>query len=205
MSDDRDSLVEREAQQLELISSADMAGDYFSGEEMRGHYTGERLFRRDPEKYRLVASLLAEGLGPRAIKRITGCDARTIAAVGEREPKLITTEKQRLGQLARTGARMLTEAIVEAAQDIRLLNMGDLRDAAVVFGILTDKSELLLGGVTQRIEHTGGDPLRDAKSVLEDLERAYGAGEIIDVDTTGLVAGERGTKEGGVEPPGDPP
>jgi hypothetical protein len=81
------------------------------------------------------------------------------------------------------------EGIVEDLADPIRRYMMPARDKAVVAGILVEKSELLAGGATQRVEHIFGDPTED------DFNR------IIDVtcreaEATHLAAGTQEQKAG---------
>jgi hypothetical protein len=113
------------------------------------NYTGERLFKERPRLYRLIVSMLAEGvLSQKAIERATRVDHRTIASIERREAESIPATKRKLttgfGQLA----RMTLERLQEAVPD---MNHAQL---AVTAGIATDKFTGLVGDPNLRIEHS---------------------------------------------------
>jgi hypothetical protein len=112
-----------------------------------GHYTGERLFRDRPKEYRLVVQMLAEGsFSIRHISRVAHVTDDTIKAVSARESIPIAAHKREIGKIAARVARMTAERLEELAPDM------NARDAAVAFGIATDKTLLLNGDATARLE-----------------------------------------------------
>lgn len=113
------------------------------------NYTGDRLFKERPRLYRLITSMLAEGvLSQKAIERATRVDHRTIASIERREAQSIPSTKRKLttgfGQLARMTLERLQEVVPE-------MNHAQL---AVTAGIATDKFTVLTGDANFRIEHT---------------------------------------------------
>lgn len=192
-----ESLLEREEQQLRLFRSSEMGAEMFESEEARGRFTGERLFSRDPERYREIVSLLAEGMSCRSIARLTKTSINTVMAVRDREPAIIEADKQLIGRRMRGVVRMLAEKVQESLEEghIVINNVRDLQTAAVAAGILTDKSELLLGGATSRVER------RDLETVgdLDQLWEALPA-ETVDGDATDVQPGAQGMGFGGGKP-----
>lgn len=128
--------------------------------------TGERLLREEPRRYRLIASMRAEGLGIRQTCRAAHCDARTVASVERLEAKSAPTVKAGLvktfGQIAKCGA----ERILEELPRIPIHQM------SMVVGIATDKLQVLTGDPNQRIEvsveHKASGNLFDRLNSLAD-------------------------------------
>lgn len=114
--------------------------------EREGEFTGERLFRQDPEKYGFIVSMLAEGTIPDAyIAKVTKVSRNTIAAVREREKIPIEQEKGRILKNIRTALHMTTEKLIE-----QLPNMSG-KELIFALGILADRHQLLSGEATQII------------------------------------------------------
>ncbi|QYY35297.1 hypothetical protein [Ruficoccus sp. ZRK36] len=196
------------------LLSLEQGGESFFARKEPGNYTAERLERQEPRTFEQIITMLAEGRSFTAIRRATGSHFYTIKAVHKAaaERGLIEPEKERLAGLAQLGARLGAEAVIEAAQEGRLAveNWSDAQRAATVTGILTEKSELLSGGATQRVEHAGEVSVVDVRKALEQ-DGYLGAGPVIDAETldspppekTGLAGTARGTKEGLPGPTGD--
>jgi hypothetical protein len=159
-----DSLITRDQQQLELpLTSSDQMDDalFFSDENVGRpggrEFTGARLFSKQPETYRAIVALSAEGLGAMRIGRILGVSPNTVLAVRDREGVNVDIEKKRIAGLSRAAARMCVERIVEMLSDPEQLKNISLRDRGIVFGILAEKSELLSGSPTARIAVDSSD------------------------------------------------
>lgn len=122
-------------------------------------YTGARFFLINPAGHQEVIKLLAEGVGIRRIAKIVGCSTHTVIAVRDQYPASVATEKEKLANLARTGTRLAIEGII----DDLATNPDEIsaKDKAVITGILAEKSELLSGGATSRIEMIVPQPAAD--------------------------------------------
>jgi len=147
------SLLQGDDQQLKLFGSADMDAALFATEESAPQrvFTGARLFAQNPELYKAIVALSAEGLGAIRIGRILHVSAHTVQAVREREPAAVAIEKNRIANLSRAGARMCVEGIMDMLSDPDQAKKISLKDKGIVFGILAEKSELLSGAPTSRI------------------------------------------------------
>lgn len=188
------SLLEREEQQLRLFRSSEMEGVDFSDEERRGNFTGERLFSSDPDRYRVVVSLLAEGVSCRMIAKLTRTSINTVMAVRDREPAVIEADKQLIGRKMRGAVRLLVDKVIESIDDgsVQITNVRDLQATLVAAGILTDKSELLLGGATARVERPAAETVGDLNQLWEALPA-----ETIEAEVTDVPADAQGTGFGG--------
>jgi hypothetical protein len=112
-------------------------------------YTGDRLFREEPRRYKLIASMLAEGTVPlRAIMRTCLCDRRTVASVERREAETIPMIRQKLTKRYGRIAAMTAERLEE---EVPKMNHSTL---AVCSGIATDKLLTLTGDANNRIDLT---------------------------------------------------
>jgi len=111
-------------------------------------FTAEHV-ARNQQRYLEIASAIAEGLSVRTIARAYRVSSHTVQRIREREPELIATDKQRLARLMRQAARQSVEGYLEKLE-VGLVTPGVLPIAA---GIFTDKSLLLEGEATSRVEH----------------------------------------------------
>lgn len=113
------------------------------------NYTGERLLREEPRRYRLIASMRAEGLGMRATCRAAHCNAATVAAVERAESQTIATVKKRI---AATTARVAHMSIERIEEEIKTMPVNLL---GMTFGIAVDKLQSLTGDPqTINVQHT---------------------------------------------------
>lgn len=114
-------------------------------------YTGAVLFRENPALYKAIVVLGAEpGISIRRICEIVHCTDDTIKGVLSREPRAVAARKNELLNEGRLVQRATLERLNE------LVPTMTAKDAALTFGITTDKVELLSGGVTARVEVTDG-------------------------------------------------
>lgn len=136
------------------------------------NYTGERVMREDPRRFKLIASMRQEGLGMRQTCRAAHCNAATVAAVERLASMSVSTVKARItgnfGQLARMSSERLLE-------EVGTMNQAQL---AVTAGIATDKFLNLIGD-PMRIEHTvkhvDGDIFLCMSKLHEGLEKIISA------------------------------
>jgi hypothetical protein len=157
-------------------------------DERAGKFTGERI-ARNREKYLGIVRALAEGMGIRRTARAYGVSTNTVAAIREREPSLIETEKKDLSRLMGRFVTMATERLIEEHDQIPI---GQL---SVSLGIVQDKKALLDGDPTIRIEErievalSPGD-VRSMLARLKDraLEIEATVNPVADASTAGIPA-----------------
>lgn len=195
--DNAHSLIEADQAQLRLFSSAEMEGALFADSEKRGTFTGERLFAQDPERYAQIVSLLTEGLGIRQIARLCRVSSSTVMAVRQREPKVIETERAMLVGRMRGATRLMVDRVIDVLEsaDFEVRTPADLQRLLVSAGILIDKSELLSGGATSRVERVERGP---AVGTLDDLWDSLP--EAIDAEATDVPADAQTTGLPGQKP-----
>ncbi len=214
MEEKKDSLIDREDQQLKLLSSAEMDRTIFGAEETVGEYTAENLFKSYPERYKAAASFLAEGIGILRISRLLNMSPSSVMAIREREPRQIEIEKARLSRLARDLAQLCVEAAVERFGDKELLKKISFKDLGIVHGIMAEKAELLSGGPTARVAYEDQAPghselLQYLESLRTRAAMGSGAetgeqkdGKVIDINDSVTVGPAAGA--GAQEPAGSP-
>jgi hypothetical protein len=207
----------------EPVSNSEPAAFLFSEEELglekvgdpthtgTGVSTGERLFKFYPKVYQSIVYLLSQGTGIREIKRITGVHHRTIEAVGIREGQTIDTARRELGARALRVASMGVERLEEIVSSDFTVKAGEL---AMVVGVLTDKAQLLTGGVTQRVERVdsvqiaaGLEKMLSELPLAEAREIGCGSGNVLPIadaaDSDPGVTQRELDSRSGVEIPSD--
>lgn len=152
-------------------------------------FTGERLFARHPEKYRLAVRMIAGGLGTCQIANALQISHNTVQAIREREGIPIDREKQDILNTARTVARLTAERVRELAPTMTA------RDASIAFGIFAEKMQLLAGEATsiigkeETIKHADFNALIDALPLANahevPSEMGYSAGGRTQKEVTG--------------------
>jgi hypothetical protein len=148
------SRIQAEESQLQLFTSAQMDPALFAAEESGENpvFTGARLFATKPILYRAIVSLTAEGLGVRRIGSILHVSPNTVLAVRASEPELVDTEKRRLAGMAREGAKMIAESILEDMCNPEFVKKTSIKDRAIAFNVLSTQAELLSGSPTSRLQ-----------------------------------------------------
>lgn len=149
-----ESLIQAESKQPELLPTT--TGSFFAELELKGEFTGDRLFTQRPDAYKAIVILLGQKMGVIRIGQMLAVSPNTVMAVRDREGASIDIVKQHLAQVAHAGATLASEGILEALNH-RLssplpLSLKDLKDLAVVYGILVQNGQLLAGQPTARVE-----------------------------------------------------
>ena len=152
-----DSLIKREEQQPELFSRESLNAIFVSEEKAASNptFTAARFFELRPEAYHMTVHLLAEGVSTRRIAELLHVSRNTIAAVDKRErAHAIEPQKESLANRYRYLAKLIAERLEELIldDDAEL----SVRDLMVAGGIAIDKSQLLSGGATSRVEYRPG-------------------------------------------------
>jgi hypothetical protein len=161
-----DSLLDRDRQQLELIPSESIPSSRLQTAEGNHAFSGARLFRRDPETYRLIVSLRAEGVHKAEIARQLGVSRSTIRAVERREQNSESVDqmKKRLSrQCIVVGAMVLDEMYERLHEEPGKIPANVL---PAWLGVPIEKGELLAGRPTARTEVADPTPAADAYHAL---------------------------------------
>jgi transcriptional regulator with XRE-family HTH domain len=155
-----------------LFSTADLLDECFShdGEDVKFTFTGAKLFKTDPGKYRMIVDALAEGMAIRQIARAFKVSPGTVNAVKENEVIPIGAQKEKLANKLHTLAKMGVERLIDENDKIPLNSL------AVVVGIAIEKMQLLQGEATQRIESTKAPSMEDFNKYLETLKNVTETG-----------------------------
>ncbi len=138
-------------------------------------YTGELLKRENPEQYETIIALGAEpGTTLESIGRVVHCHHLTVKAVLAANPEKVDAYKKR----NRVQMRLVQRATLERLSE--LAPVMSAKDAALTFGITTDKINLDDGNATARIEITDGSAvIRKFTELHERIEKIV-HGEVID-------------------------
>ena len=206
-----ESLIETVPEQLQLIGSEDIPDGYLAeleagavpeqGPKYTQNWTAARLFAKNPERYRLIVSVIAEGLPIRWICQAFKVSHHSIQAIREREPEIIATEKRLLAGKHRFASRICVEKIIEALEHLEPKDLRDVQSLGVLNGILVEKMQLLDGEATSIVEKPKGPTLDDIRRVYEALPGDEPAIDVEAAVLTGSEAEAAGQKERG---PGGP-
>lgn len=149
---ENESLLKPNAQ-AELLP---VAAGFYEELEAKGEFTGERLHDRRPDTYKAIVVLLGQKMGVIQIGKMLQVSPNTVMAVRDRENPAIEAVKEHLARIAHAGANLASEGILLALNDIlqrrSCLAVKDLKELAVVYGILVQNGQLLAGQPTARVE-----------------------------------------------------
>ena len=163
----------------------------------QGIYSGVQLKNSDPVIYELVCILLADGsMSQRQIAARTGTSRNLVSGINRQSPDIEPLKKQMASR-----ARNLGQLCLERAEEIVTdpTSKVGLRDLAILAGVAIDKSQLLSGEATQRVETI------DAASGADDFEAAFEAlqqADAVELPAMGLEPGEPADKRAADAAPG---
>lgn len=157
MSEASESLILGSGQQLALldIDGAGLPAAAYELSEQQGRFTGERIFSTNPKLYHAIAALLGRSVPYREISEICSVSVNVVCAVSQREGIPIETIRERVGRMGLDVAALTIEAIRDLLADPDARAKLGMRDLAIAHGIAVQNAQLLLGGVTARIENAG--------------------------------------------------
>jgi hypothetical protein len=171
-------------------------------------FTAERYRKMHPHTYRLAIQwACVDGLPVTVVASALGASRNLISQIVLRESEAtgIEQQKRRAGMeyahLARLGRESLARIILSFGDEGVIEHMpADKRTAllkalSVVPAIATDKSELLLGGATSRVEVSAASPDHDRLMEYLDRLRSTGLGGV-SADKLGPAAGAQGGAAG---------
>jgi len=158
-----------------------------------GVATASTLREQQPDRYAMIIRLREQGFGQLRIAKELSMSIHTVRAVLEREGRALFApeqDNQRAISLFREGRELALERTIEALCDDARCRRLTPDKLALTAAILTDKTQLLSGEATQRIEHT-----HDTVPAADEFAAFMHAG-VIDVESeqTGIEAGTRGQK-----------
>jgi len=128
-----------------------------------GELTLERVRKFKPGRFMLAVQLLGEGLSQRQTAKATGLSRNVVAQIYEAEADAIKPLNKETAKLARRVARMSLERLEEEIDQVPLASL------AIIFGVTTDKAELLSGNATERIEHIKQEQFGDLDEIYKTL------------------------------------
>ena len=184
MSDPITETYELPDGQLSLLPDT-MSDEVLQQSELsRGICSGVQLKGSDPDRYMTVCALLADGsMSQRQISRLTGTSRNLVSAIN-RQAVEIEPLKQQMAARARNLGQLCLERAEEIVQSGAKVT---LRDLAILAGVAIDKSQLLSGEATQRVETI------DSASGADDFEEQFRQLQQADVEESrpmGLEADE---------------
>lgn len=151
-----ESLILGDGRQLTLLGAeldeAGLPDVVYAASDAAGRFTGERIFLKNPQIYRAIASLLGRSMPYREIADVCSVSINTVCGVAFRERVPIETIRERIGRIGLDVAQLTLEAIRDVMADPVARAKVSAKDLAIIFGIATTNAQLLLGGATSRIE-----------------------------------------------------
>lgn len=196
-----ESQLQPDDPQQELMLLPGIKSAPFFALEAKGEFTGARLFKARPDTYKAIVVLLGQGVGVIRIGQLLGVSCNTVMAVRDRELPAVEQVKEHIARVAHSGALLASEGILERLNELmtdpmqrRCLDIKDLKDLAVVFGILTSNAQLLAGQPTARVEIAQATPAHsDFNAYIETLKNCaetHLSGETAGQKEDGQAAGQ---------------
>ena len=119
-----------------------------------------------------IAAAHLAGMGVKEICRAFNTSHHTVAAIIRNRPELLERAREITSKNWRTLAAMGTAELFGRVPDMKS------HELTIMSAVATEKSELLSGGVTQRVEHVMAPAADDWQSFVSGLRKS---GEVIDV------------------------
>ena len=152
--------------QLELI---DLEGleQKASLEMNKGEYTLERLAAQRPETLQYIVYLRAQGIPVRRVQKLCKVSPHTVLAVDKFYQDAINEQRKEVASQWQYIARLTTDEIIGRFVDEEQIDKVPIKELAMLAGIATDKSELMAGKPTARLERVEPVADSDAFKLLE--------------------------------------
>lgn len=129
----------------------------------QGGFTGLKV----PEvKATAIAAALAQGFSVNRIAKELQCSQHTVIAIGRNRPELVDQYREITRKNWQAVAMLATSELIERVPDMANNHLG------ILAGIATDKSELLSGGPTSRIEVSHKPSADEWREMLASLPEA---------------------------------
>ena len=139
-----------------------------------------------------IAAAHLAGMGVKEICRAFNTSHHTVAAIIRNRPELLERAREITSKNWRTLAAMGTAELFGRVPDMKS------HELTIMSAVATEKSELLSGGVTQRVEHVMVPAADDWQSFVSGLRKG---GEVIDVAFQPVEAQERPPEKAAELPP----
>jgi len=143
-----------------------------------GDYNGRIIRSTNPERYDAIVRAIAQGGSIRSVAKRFNCAHETILNIQHNHPDLVKSAKSLLAQtfldVARIGAEEAQARLIDTPEKI------PFNQLVLGAAIATDKSLLLQGEATERIEHV----IRMEDDEFDKIIRGAKRLEVIDVDST---------------------
>jgi len=145
---------------------------------------GHALEVRKPRECMEALEMLAAGCTKTEVVEKTGLTYSALASLRQRHEGAIAARRERAAaeaeELAETFGEVLRRKAEDLLSDKAALKKLNPKDAALTYGILTDKNMTLRGDATAVVEHRRGVSLEDAAAMIEAARKKV-RGEAIDV------------------------
>ena len=139
-----------------------------------------------------IAAAHLAGMGVKEICRAFNTSHHTVAAIIRNRPELLERAREITSKNWRTLAAMGTAELFGRVPDMKS------HELTIMSAVATEKSELLSGGVTQRVEHVMAPAADDWQSFVRGLRKS---GEVIDVAFQPVAGAEPAAQKAAELPP----
>lgn len=157
-----DSLIPEPHPSLPGFSSADIPDEDLAPEARNPEFTAARFFKSRPEAYKMICTLLGEGVSHAAIARALSVSRNTVASIYAREHSSLPVEQARVkacqeyGQLAGLCRDRAREMLLSPDTSFTPQGLG------VLMGVAQDKAIALSGGGPVHIDiHVDREDITD--------------------------------------------
>lgn len=150
-------------------------------------HTAARLFRDRPSDYVKIVEALSEGMPVSRVARLFGVGIGTIYQIKRREMPEVERGKQAAADKFSDLADAATDAALERLDDPDERAKIPFSQLGIVAGIATDKSQLLQGGATARVEISRQDGSDYERLIAEAVDADFR----MVTDLEGCRAGQR--------------
>jgi hypothetical protein len=133
---------------------------------MAGDNKALTLLETCPDAYSKALELLMQGWTPDAVNKQTALSLGTVKAIQQRHPEIAAGQREFLMGNLREATSRLVKHINNNIERFAP------KDAALAFGILIDKAQLLQGEATQRVERVANISQEDLIKKLQGMKKA---------------------------------
>jgi hypothetical protein len=154
--------------------------------EVSGEYTAERVRAARPEACAVAVALLQKGFGLLCIAEALHMSVNTVQRLRDDAGIKPEDHTVALGRAAGMVAALSAERLISRLSDPETSAEIPARDLAIIHGVGVDKSQLLSGGPTVRVEHTDGPSL---EAIMEEHRRLSAAIDVTSSVEIGPCAG----------------
>jgi hypothetical protein len=120
-------------------------------DETAGRYTAQNLKRKKPQVYQACAAMIGSGLPFTYIAEVLGIHFYSVEAIAQAEPDYINKCKERVSKMGFAITQRTLEKISDNLEHMSLNKTDDFYKATLIATKVAETSNLLSGGVTERV------------------------------------------------------